>query len=182
MDTPKSIGQWLLLTGLSAYTGLCWATVLDIVRRAMRPRHTPVSAGEWMLFCVGVVLALDFVVRWLPITFPIPAAAVMAAGSCIVPLVPALSRHLSRPWKLFFLLLALVYALPTTVLLLEHLGRWPLRSVTAGESLNYWRHSRRLVMLLAALAVLIWEYRADRQASWWHYFGVGSATIFWTVG
>lgn len=176
---PRGAQQWLLLFGLSAYTGLCWATALGIAWRWWSPAHDSVSAGEWMLFCVGIVLALDIVVCWLPATFPIPATAVMAAGSCLVPLIPALSRNLSRPWRLFFLLLALAYALPTTVLLLENLGTWPLPELSAVQLLDRWRRGRRLVVLLAALLVLIWEYRTGRHVSWWHCFGVALASIFW---
>ena len=106
----------------------------------------------------------------------------MAAGICAVLLVPTLSRHLPLAWRRFFILLVLVYALPVAVILLDNMGWWPPGELAPGLLLDYWRRCRRLIVLLAALWVLVCDYRAARHGGWWHYFGVVSATILWVIG
>jgi hypothetical protein len=178
-DAPRGPGQWLLWSGLSAYTGICWATALTILWRAIRAGGTPVEPGQWLLFCVGMVLALDIVVRWSPDALRIPRPAIMAAGSCSVLLIPVLSRHLPLAWKRFFMLLVLIYALPVAVIMLDNLDAWPLSAIGPGQLLDFWRRFRRMIVLLAAFWVLICDYRAARHGSWLHYFGIVSTTIIW---
>ena len=82
LGPPKSPQQWLLLSVLSAYIGVCWATGIRVLLRTQRGWSAAVEPGEWLLTCTGMVLALDIVIRWLPSNFPLPPNAIMAAGIC----------------------------------------------------------------------------------------------------
>ncbi len=154
---------------------------MHVLVRAQRGWSAAVEPGEWLLTCTGIVLALDIVIRWLPRNFPLPPDAIMAAGICIVLVIPTLSRRLSPPWKRFFILLVLVYALPMVVILVEHLGRWPLPEPRPAQVLEFWQRFRRIMVLIAVSCVLVSEYRAGRHGSWWHAFGVASVTLFWAI-
>ena len=179
--TPQGVSQWLLWITISAWAGLCWAMVLNILARWLQSNPTAVQPGEWILFCMGIVLALDFVVRWLPRTSPLRPEVIMAAGICSVLLIPTLSRHLSTTWKLFFMLLVGVYAIPLIVLLLSYLGRWPWPDWTPPQALEIWKSSSRIVVLLAVAATLVWEYRSGRYTTWWNALWIAIATLIWTV-
>ncbi len=171
--------QWFLLLAFAIFTGLCWTTVVLVICRWTMPAAADTEPGEWLLFCAGVGLAVDIAFQFLPELPVIHQAVVLAPARSLVLLIPTWSRRLARHWKTYFVVLVLMFAMPTAIILTDVLEAWPLHSVTAARFVEYWRGTASVVGLLGAGWAVMSDYRAGLGGSCLHWIGVVSTVVFW---
>ena len=124
-ERPAGLVGILLLSLLAAIYGACWAGCLVVVYRCLRSARPQIEPGEWLLFCLGLILAVEVVTKLLPDQFIIQKPSLQLAADCGVLVIPTLSRRLATRWKLLFVGFVLSYALPLCIVLGETLGLWP---------------------------------------------------------
>lgn len=177
-ERPAGLVGILLLSLLAAIYGACWAGCLVVVYRCLRSARPQIEPGEWLLFCLGLILAVEVVTKLLPDQFIIQKPSLQLAADCGVLVIPTLSRRLATRWKLLFVGFVLSYALPLCIVLGETLGLWP--SIQLADPLSIIRQMRPYILSAMLAAVVILDAREKHCYSWSHWLGV-ACTALWVL-
>ena len=164
----------LLLSLLSIVTGVCWAAMLIVFYRKTRGSRVITEPGDWLMFCIGIVEAINIVSQLLPDNFIIHKNSLPVAAQGIVFVIPMLSRRLPPNWKLFFGILVLASQIPLVAALAIAHGALPEKNPTVQIS----RTAQPYVVLASLAIVLYLDHRAGRHHGWSHWLGVASLMIW----
>jgi hypothetical protein len=156
------------LSLFALFTGLCWTGALLAIGRMVRGSGPALEPGMWLLFTLGCVLAVDFVVALLPDRSAVRPLSLHLAAGCLTWVAPMLSRRLPGRWKALFAVMAVLSAAKLL---------WLIAAIGQGLDISrQYVHGYALVQLIAGLAVLsivvLRDWQAKQRDSWLHWMGI----------
>jgi hypothetical protein len=175
-EKPDLVGLGIVaLQAIGHGAALAGAAVF--VWRRVRGRPWPIEPGEWLLAVLGGRLAAELVIYdWL-ITYLRSPGGFVSAITCCLLVLPLLSRRLEVPWKVFFLLMLLLFARPTVEVCFAALKSQAGFLETVRDSWLWLEQNRAWILLPLAGAITAYEIFRRRQRTWLHWVGV--ATLAW---
>lgn len=151
-----------------------------VIARLVRGVRYPIQAGEWLLFVLGIAIAIQaIVVLWPQDSIFVPTT-IAAAATCCVRAIPTLSRRLHWVWKCFFVLYVMTDATLLSLNLAKHYFVDLSISPTLETSL-YWFIDSVFTPTIACVApwlIGIWRSKNGEPGNWSHWLGIASFTIW----
>ncbi|MDG2384266.1 MAG: hypothetical protein P8N76_21535 [Pirellulaceae bacterium] len=166
----------LLLSLIAGIYGTCWAGCLIVVYRCIRFSRPQIQPGEWLLFCLGLILTVEILTNQFPPHFIFSKAALQIATACGALVIPTLSRQLATRWKLLFIGFVIAYAGPLYLVFGESIG-FPVGLQFAKWSTSVmWVRPFLLAIMLSA--VVIRDAQQKQPYGWSHWLGI-ACTACW---
>lgn len=163
----------VLLSSLGAVYGACWAGCLTVIYRYVFTSRPEIAPGEWLLFCLGLIMAVEVLLSQLPEDLVIRKPALSLAFTCAILIPPTLSRRLAGRWKVLFVLFVLAYAAPLSLALAQSLA------LTDAPNVLVVMQRARPYLILIALAVMVFlDTRTSQKQVWSHWLGIACTTIW----
>lgn len=146
------------------FAGAAISGAVIVATRLIRGKRWPTAPGEWLVFVLGVILAVDAVsARW-PDGAIVRREVIFRCVSCLITLLPTLSRQLSWTWKSYFMLMVFLQFAGIAI---------SIGNIDALRSIFLIRCSCGLTI---PLILAMWDRYGD--SGWLHWLGLGLNSVW----
>ena len=156
------------VVAIVVFAGVAISGAIVVATRLVRGKRWSTAPGEWLVFVLGVVLAVDALMRRWPEHAIVPGEMIVRCAACLATVVPTLSRRLSWTWKIYFMWM--VFAQFAVVAISFGVANGNPGPTGAISSIRY------SCAVTIPLIFAIWERKEG--FGWLHWLGIGLNSIW----